>query len=204
MLVIGLTGGIGSGKTEISFFLEELGVSVLDADLISRNLTKPGGRAIPAIERIFGKKALKEDGSLNRSWMRKLIFSEFHQRIKLETILHPLIRYEIDYQMKKMISCDYSVLIVPLLIESISFWKQRVDRICVIDCDVSTQISRVRMRSGLSENRVKNIISTQSSRNIRLSIADDIILNNWSTSLKDLRKSIKWYHLYWSFLSKNF
>ncbi len=202
MFKIGLTGGIGSGKTKISILLEKMGAAVIDADRIARSLTDSGGKALPIIQNVFGTTALSKNGSMNRSWIRQLIFLESAQRNKLEAILHPLIRSEIDAQIAKKPFFGYFVLVIPLLVESLFFWKTQVDRICVVDCDPETQILRVKMRNGLSEDMIRRIMAVQVLRSVRLKAADDVILNDGSTSLKELTNRIRKYHKYWYSLSR--
>lgn len=172
---LGLTGGIGSGKTTIANILGELGAALIDTDVIAHQLTVPGGLAIPAILEQFGQGLLTEDGAMDRAAMRELVFSDAAQKHKLEHILHPLIRQETEKAARNA-NGSYLVFVVPLLVES-GNWKNRVDRILVVDCDEETQIQRVMSRNGLTREQVLAIMHNQASRQQRLAAADDIISN---------------------------
>ena len=178
--VVGLTGGIGSGKTTVAQLFADLGAAVVDTDLIAHELTSAGGRAMPAIAAAFGQEVLREDGSLNRAAMRRLSFSDPIQRQRLEGILHPLIREESLTRCRRAKgSSPYVLLVVPLLIES-GVYRDHVSRILVVDCDEVRQIERVMARSGLSENEVRAIMAVQASRSTRLAAADDVVDNDGS------------------------
>ena len=195
MLKIGLTGGIGSGKTRVADLLEQWGASVIDTDEVSRALTASGGAAMPAIEQAFGAQALADDGALNRDWMRERIFSYPEERARLEAILHPLIGRQTDIEAANATGL-YLVFVVPLLVES-ARWRDRVDRICVVDCDPQTQISRVKARSGLTQQAIGRIMAAQVARNVRLDAADDLIVNDGETSVEQLRERTKTHHEHW-------
>ncbi|AGF48790.1 dephospho-CoA kinase [Candidatus Kinetoplastidibacterium galati] len=201
MLKIGLTGGIGAGKTLVSYFLRKLGAYVIDTDEIAKSLTDIGGEAIPRIVEIFGEKVIDSNGLLDRSWLRELIFSDNNARINLESIMHPLINYYSDLMLKEFVGL-YVVFVVPLLVDS-SIWLDKVNRICVVDCDEDTQIKRVSKRH-LSLSTIKKIISVQSDRYTRLNFADDIIINDDSISKHDLFRQVKMNHDYWCVLSERF
>lgn len=174
--LVGLTGGIGSGKSAAADRLAELGAAVIDTDLIAHALTAPGGAAIEPIRAAFGNAVINTDGALDRKAMRDLAFSDPQARRQLEAIIHPAIRAESDRQIREAHG-PYAVLVVPLLIESNSY-RERYDRICVVDCPVEVQIARVMTRSHLPEDQVRAIIAVQSSREEKLAAADDVIDNS--------------------------
>jgi len=172
---LGLTGGIGSGKTTIANAFQALGASLIDTDLIAHALTRKDGLAIPQIREEFGDQAISEDGSMDRARMRALVFNDSAAKLRLEAILHPLIRSQTE-QAAASATGDYLIFVVPLLIES-GNWKQRVDRILVVDCEEEIQITRVMQRNQLSREQVLAIMRNQASRQERLAAADDVILN---------------------------
>ncbi|MNQ28065.1 Dephospho-CoA kinase [compost metagenome] len=186
MFKIGLTGGIGSGKSRVADMLAEWGASVVDTDEIARSLTAAQGAAMPAIEREFGPQALTPDGALNRDWMRGQAFADPRVRLRLEAVLHPVIGRETERQAAAA-KGSYLVFVVPLLVESLARWRSRVDRICVVDCDPETQVARVQQRSGLTESDIRRIMAAQAARADRLEAADDVIVNDASTSPEQLR-----------------
>ena len=161
--VVGLTGGIGSGKSTVADLLVEHGARLVDTDRIAHELTGPGGAAIDALRTAFGPEIVRPDGALDRGAMRGLIFADKAAKQRLEAILHPLIGAESARRCAAAGPEPYVVLAVPLLVESNSY-RQRADRILVIDCDEASQIQRVRARSGLSEGEVRAIIAAQASR----------------------------------------
>lgn len=175
-LVVGLTGGIGSGKSAVAAEFAKLGVTVVDSDAIAHALTAPGGSAIDAIRREFGAQAIAPDGAMDRARMRSVVFGDPVARSRLEGILHPAIREEAERQLRKAKSI-YAIHMVPLLVESGDL-RKRCDRILVIDCPEPVQIQRVQARSGLSEEEVRSIIAAQASRQERLAVADDVIDNS--------------------------
>ena len=172
---LGLTGGIGSGKTTIANAFQALGASLIDTDLIAHALTRKDGLAIPQIREEFGDQAISEDGSMDRARMRALVFNDSAAKLRLEAIMHPLIRSQTE-QAAASATGDYLIFVVPLLIES-GNWKQRVDRILVVDCEEEIQITRVMQRNQLSREQVLAIMRNQASRQERLAAADDVILN---------------------------
>jgi dephospho-CoA kinase len=174
--VVGLTGGIGSGKSAATTCFAALGASVVDTDLIAHALTAPGGAAIAAIRRAFGDDMLAADGSLDRSAMRALAFQRPEARRQLEAILHPMIRAESARQCVEAHG-PYVILAVPLLIES-GDYRARCDRICVVDCPEALQVTRVRQRNALPEAQIRSIMAAQASREQRLAAADDVIDNS--------------------------
>lgn len=173
---VGLTGGIGSGKSTVARWLAELGADIVDTDVIARCLTAPGGAALPAILREFGEAMLDRDGSLDRTAMRLLAFSDPKAREKLEAILHPLIRAESLRRIDAAQGC-YVVVVVPLLAENLDAYRPFLDRIAVVDCEESQQLARTASRPGLDLDQARAILATQSSRLQRLDIADDVIEN---------------------------
>ena len=176
--IVGLTGGIGSGKSAATDRFAALGASVVDTDRIAHELTAPGGGAIEAIHVAFGDAMIAPDGRLDRAAMRALAFREPDARRRLEAILHPLIRAESARQCLAA-SGPYVILAVPLLVES-GGYRERCDRILVVDCEPAVQVARVMARSGLPEAEVRAIIAAQAGRAQRLAAADDVIDNGGS------------------------
>jgi dephospho-CoA kinase len=175
---VGLTGGIGSGKTTVSTALQAQGAAVVDTDLIAHALTAPRGAAMDAIAAEFGPDFVTEDGALDRARMREFAFESPDARRRLEAILHPLIRIATEAEARRAgADAPYVVLVIPLLVES-GGWKQRVDRVLVVDCPVATQIERVQKRSQLDAHSVRRIITQQATRQARLEAADDVIVND--------------------------
>lgn len=177
--VIGLTGGIGSGKSAAAQIFAECGAAIVDTDAIAHTLTAPGGSAMPALVAAFGPGIQRADGGLDRAAMRQRVFASPPDKTRLENILHPLIRQESDKQVEAAIQQQppYVVLVVPLLIES-GTYRQRVDRVVVVDCPETLQISRVQARNGFSAAEVRAILVTQASRTERLAAADHVIVND--------------------------
>src|SRR5882672_609542 len=175
--VVGLTGGIGSGKTAVSTTLQSLGAAVVDTDVIAHALTSPGGAAMDAIAAEFGPDFVARDGALDRARMRAVAFEAPAARRRLEAILHPLIRVATETEAQQAAQhAPYVVLVIPLLVEA-GNWKQRVDRVLVVDCSEATQIERVQRRSNLDAGAVHRIIAQQTTRQARLAAADDVIVN---------------------------
>lgn len=175
MLKIGLTGGIGSGKSVVSHYFEKLNVSVIDTDLIAHELVEPVQPALQQITAVFGQRILDRAGELDRNKLRQQVFGDPQKRRQLESILHPLIKTQVHRRVAGLKS-PYCVIVVPLLIESA--WQDLVDRILVIDTAEDLQINRVSQRDGLSETQIRQIIQSQVDRPIRLAAADDIIVND--------------------------
>jgi dephospho-CoA kinase len=175
-LCVGLTGGIGCGKSTATDMFAELGAAIIDTDVISRDLTAPGGRALPLIVEAFGAECIGSDGALDRSRMRTLVFSDALAKKKLENILHPLIRAEARARVQAS-KALYSILVVPLLLETGSY-SDLIDRVLVVDCDEDQQIERVSARSGLSAQEVRAIMRAQLPRAERLARADDVLVND--------------------------
>jgi dephospho-CoA kinase len=194
-LKIGLTGGIGSGKSQVADLLASWGATVVDTDEISQSLTAGGGEAMPEIVRAFGSQAARPDGGMDRDWMREKAFVEPGMRAQLEAILHPLIWRE-AWALGEFATGCYLVFVVPLLVES-GRWTDRVDRVCVVDCDAETQISRVQARSGLTAAAIQRIMGAQTARSTRLAAAHDVILNDGATSVNTLRARTRALHDQW-------
>ncbi len=174
--IVGLTGGIGSGKSTVADQFVSLGATLVDTDQIAHELTGRHGAAMPALKTAFGPGIINSEGGLDRAMMRQLAFSQPEAKSRLENILHPLIR-QICAERCRKAETPYVILAVPLLIES-GTYRERCDRIAVVDCPEALQIERVMQRSGLSENEVRQIMQNQATRAMRLSFADDIIENS--------------------------
>ena len=175
-LIIGLTGGIGSGKTSAAKFFASLGADVVDTDAIAHELTQPQGVAIPAIRKIFGGQFITVEGALNRQEMRVLVFSDDGWRRELEAILHPLIRIEVARR-AAFFSAPYGIVVVPLLLET-GGYREMIERVLVVDCNEHDQIARVMARPGMDEQTAHAIMASQLSRQERLRRADDVIAND--------------------------
>ena len=176
---IGLTGGIGSGKSTVAHMLQQLGCQIVDADAISRASTAPGGAAIPAIAQAFGASLITPEGALNRDAMRQLVFSNPDAKKQLESIIHPIVRQQIEAACNTPAS-PCVVLDIPLLAESRS-WQDRVDTIWVVDCTPETQIQRVMQRNGWTREQVEQVMANQASREQRLSLAHTVLHNDHAT-----------------------
>jgi dephospho-CoA kinase len=196
-LVIGLTGGIGSGKSAAASIFAEFGASVVDTDVIAHGLTQPNGVAMPAITEAFGKNYIDDSGGLNRVAMRTLVFSQPHAKRQLEEILHPLIGVAVNDLLEQATGL-YHILVVPLLIESGSY-RDQVDRILVVDCNEQMQLTRAMTRIGLTEGIVRAIMASQASRTERLAVADDVINNDGD--LAELRAKVYVLHQHYMALT---
>lgn len=174
--VVGLTGGVGSGKSTVADFFVQLGAALVDTDAIAHELTGPQGAAIPQLIAAFGPTVVDGAGALDRVRMRQRVFADVEARAVLEGILHPMIRRLSDQRCQEA-SPPYVILAVPLLVESASY-RQRCDRILVVDCPETRQIERVMARNGLSEPEVKAIMAAQATRAERLAVADDVVSND--------------------------
>ncbi len=188
--IVGLTGGIGSGKSTAAQAFADLGVTVVDTDAIAHALTAPGGAAIDAIRAVFGADYVDAAGALDRARMRKLVFSDAAKKRALEAILHPLIRERSSEQARAATS-PYVILAVPLLIESGDYAK-RCQRVLVVDCPEKLQIERVVARSGIEAEQVRAIMATQVARAVRLAAADDVIDNSGDKA--QLRRAVEALH----------
>jgi dephospho-CoA kinase len=175
VITVGLTGGIGSGKTTVAQRLEALGAAVVDTDAMSRRLTGPGGSAMARLREAFGERYVGADGSLDRSAMRELVFEDAVAREKLEAILHPAIREATDRALAQ-VSGPYAVVVVPLLFETRGY-LDRAERTLVVDCAEALQVERTAKRSGLAPEAVKAIMAAQWPRWRRLQVADDVVWN---------------------------
>jgi dephospho-CoA kinase len=191
MKIVGLTGGIGSGKSEAARLFAALGVPVIDTDAIAHELTAPGHPALLRIAAAFGEEAIAPDGSLNRPSMRKKVFSDSAAKRTLEGILHPMIRTEVAARLAANPAAPYQIVMVPLLFET-GVYETMIDRSLVIDCDENLQVSRAMSRSRLSETEVRMIMDTQCFREQRLALADDVIDN--SGTLENLENQVREKH----------
>ncbi len=191
--LIGLTGGIGSGKTAVSDILAQLGAGVIDTDLIAHQITAPGGCAIYPIQGHFGADFIANNGALDRSKMRSLVFQNLEAKKALEAITHPLIKQETIKQANQLAQAGfpYLVFVVPLLIES-GTWKGQIDHLVVVDCPEELQIERVMQRSNLSRIEVEGILKAQATRQERLAVADTVIENQGR--LVDLQSAVEQLH----------
>lgn len=176
---IGLTGGIGSGKSTVAGLLAQLGAPTIDADAIARACTLPGGAAVGPIAEAFGPSAIGPDGALDRDRMRIRVFQDPDARRRLEAIIHPLVQSEVEAQCR-VATTDCVVLDIPLLVES-SHWRDRVHTVWVVDCNPETQRERVMRRNGWSATQVEAVIQTQATRAQRLAVADVVIDNDRAT-----------------------
>jgi dephospho-CoA kinase len=184
---IGLTGGIGSGKSTVAAVLQRHGAAIVDADVIARELTAAGGNAIDALRREFGPAAIDQDGALNRAWMRAQAFGDPAVRRRLEAIVHPHVRAETEHRAAALASsAPYVVLVIPLLIES-GDWQSRVHRVLVIDCSEPVQLARVLQRPGIDAGTARAMMDAQSSRAARLAAADDVLFNEAPLDLVEQR-----------------
>jgi dephospho-CoA kinase len=186
-LRLGLTGGIGSGKSTVAGMLQNLGATLIDADAIARACTATGGAALPAIARAFGPEFLSPDGALDRARMRTRIFEQPEARVELEAIVHPLVGEEIRRQALAA-NTPCTVFDIPLLVES-PRWRPQLDRVLVVDCVPETQRDRVRERSGWDDDTIDAAMRSQSPRAQRLAAADAVIFND-GCSLEQLRRLV--------------
>ncbi len=189
-LRIGLTGGIGSGKSTVAAHLVDLGAALVDTDAIARALTAPGGAALPALQAEFGPEIVGADGALDRARMRDLVFQNPEAKRRLEAVLHPLIgaQAQAEAETAQARGARAIVFDVPLLAES-RHWRERCDRILVVDCDEETQVQRVMARSGWPEAQVRQVIAQQATRAQRRAAADAVIDNDGIT-LAALRRAV--------------
>ena len=195
MFKLGLTGGIGSGKTQVANLLGAWGADVIDTDLIAHGLTAPGGQAIEPISEMFGSDVIDQTGALDRARMRELVFAEATRRTQLESILHPLIAQEVFRQAEQARGL-YAVFVVPLLVES-GRWLDRIDRLCVVDCEEATQIERVQSRHAIPLATIRRILDAQATREQRLALADDVIDNSKNITIDQLEKQVLVLHKAW-------
>lgn len=193
MLIVGLTGGIGSGKTTVANLFADLGVPVIDTDILAREVTDIGTPALNDISKHFGKTILNQDGSLNRAKLRELIFANDNERVWLQNVLHPLILNSAQTKLTEL-RAPYAIVVIPLLLESdpIHF----IDRILVVDTSEENQIQRTMSRDKSNETAVKAILNTQINRQSRLAKAHDIIQNDGS--LDHLKQQVEKLHQVYS------
>ena len=191
MIRLGLTGGIGSGKSTVANMLVDGGATLMDADAISRATTAPGGAAIAAIAAQFGSKLITQHGALNRDAMRQLVFTNPLARLQLEAIIHPLVSQESERQAEQALlsGCRLLVFDIPLLVESMR-WRQQLQRVLVVDCDETSQISRVMLRSNWTLDAVEKVMAQQASRSQRRAAADMVIYNQGIT-LTELAEQVR-------------
>lgn len=175
---VGLTGGVGSGKSTIASMFLKCGVALVDADAVAHQLTSVGGAAIGALRDAFGAEAIAADGSLDRTYMRARVFSDAVLRTKLERLLHPMIRAAMNEQADRHVidGAAYVVRVVPLLVEG-GNWRRYADRLLLIDCSDATQLARVRARPGIDDVTARKIVAAQATRAERLAVADDVLFN---------------------------
>jgi dephospho-CoA kinase len=190
-LRLGLTGGIGSGKSTVAALFSKIGAAVIDADAISRAATAVDGRAIDALSKTFGPSILMADGALDRDQMRTLIFSDPLAKARLEQIIHPFVAMEIADQARRANRAGARCIVfdIPLLVESRQ-WRTTFDRVLVVDCSKATQIHRVNARNGLSADAIEEIIGAQASRLSRLKAADLVVFNEGIT-IADLAQHVQ-------------
>lgn len=191
-LRVGLTGGIGSGKSTVGQMLAALGAALIDADQISREVTGPGGAAMPAIQSTFGDAYVDASGALDRARMRQLAFSQPEARSQLETIVHPLVALHSQQRIQQALHAGAGLIVhdIPLLTES-GRWACQLDAVVVVDCAEQTQIARVMQRSGLSAEAVQGIMASQSTRTARRAVADVVIANEAHCTLEQLRAEVR-------------
>jgi len=195
---VGLTGGIGSGKSTVAALFAALDVPVIDTDVISHQLTNADGTAIPAIRAEFGADYLNTTGALDRAKMRNLVFSDPAAKLRLEAILHPIIRAQAR-EMADSSPAPYVLLVVPLLFET-KHYLAWIDRTLTVDCSEAAQIARATLRSGISEQTVRNILAQQFTRSQRLAQADDAILNEGT--LQELEPQVTRLHQHYLALAQ--
>lgn len=186
--VLGLTGGIGSGKSTVAAFLAERGATVVDADRIAKSLTEPGGAAIEPIRLSFGHAFVTDNGALDRTAMRQAVFADARARQRLEAITHPLIGQQIQFALQAA-APGVVVLDIPLLVES-GRWPGQLDAVLVVDCSPATQLQRVSQRNGWPESTTLAVIQAQASRADRLAVADAVVCNE-NISLPELRSQVQ-------------
>lgn len=190
MLRVGLTGGIGSGKSTVARILLECGAVLIDADAISRQLTATGGAAITAVAKQFGPRAITAEGAMDRDFIRQLVFDNPAARLLLEGIIHPLVSRESLRLAEQALQAGSACLLfdIPLLIES-GRWRQQLDRVVVVDCSEATQVARVIARNGWSQDAVRKVMDGQASRGVRRAAAD-ICFYNDGLSLEELKLGV--------------
>lgn len=197
---IGLTGGIGCGKSTVSSLFAERGAGIIDTDVISHQLTAHNGLAIPALQATFGDAYITADGELDRPKLRQLVFDHPHERQRLEATLHPLILAETRRLLQNLQSYPYVILVVPLLLTNPNF-RKLAQRILVVECDETTQIRRVMQRNQMNIEEIRKIIAAQPARAERLAAADDVIFND--ASLDNLARQVEALHKIYALPANN-
>jgi dephospho-CoA kinase len=199
---VGLTGGVGSGKSTIAGMLKALGAGIVDADALVHELIAPGGAAIGDLCQEFGKNAITTEGGLDRAWMRARVFADPDMRRRLESILHPSVRAEAESRARVLANeAPYIVLVIPLLVES-GDWTWRVRRVLVVDCSVGTQLDRIQARPGIDRPTAEAIVRAQADRPARLAAADDVLFNE--APLAELQPRVARLHeLYCGFATRS-
>ena len=184
---IGLTGGVASGKTTVSNFFKQFGIEVIDADVISHQVTKPDGTAFQEIISSFGSSVLDENGLIDRKKMRKIIFDDVSKKEMLERIIHPKVREEM-FNLASQSNDHYLIVSVPLLVET--GMNEMIDRTLVVDCSEETQIERLIHRDKITLGEAKSILRNQTNRSTRLKAADDLIVNEKNVTLNEIEKEV--------------
>ena len=190
MFTVGLTGGIGSGKSTVADCFAAHGVPVIDTDVIARDLTASGGAALDAIRAVFGETVMQANGTLDRAALRRRVFADSAARRQLEAILHPRIRQVVGQKLATL-TAPYALIVIPLLVET-GGYRDVLNRVLVVDCPEDVQIARVRARSGLALGEIKAILAAQAGRAERLAAADDVIVN--AASPEALRTQVATLH----------
>lgn len=190
MFAVGLTGGIGSGKSTVAECFAALGVPVIDTDVIARQLTAPGSEVLDAIRTAFGETVMQPDGTLDRAALRRRVFADAAARRQLEALLHPRIRQAVE-QALAALTAPYALIVIPLLVET-GGYRDMLSRVLVVDCPEALQIARVMARSGLAQDEVNAILAAQAARAERLAAADDVIVN--TASPEALRSEVATLH----------
>ncbi len=188
-LIIGVTGGIGSGKSTVCAEFAQLGIPVIDTDQVARDVVVPGSEGLAAVVEEFGTMVLAADGTLDRAKLRGIVFADSAKRERLEALLHPRIRARVA-KLIESVTSPYCLLGIPLLVERGN--HQQVDRILVVDCPTEIQIARVRARDKLTDDEVTAIMRTQATRDLRLAKADDVVMND--TDLDNIRRQVNELH----------
>ena len=197
MFTVGLTGGIGSGKSTVADCFAAHGVPVIDTDVIARDLTAPGGAALEAIRSAFGETVMRADGGLDRAALRRRVFADAGERRRLEAILHPRIRRAVE-QARAALTASYALIVIPLLVET-GGYRDLLNRVLVVDCPEELQVARVMARSGLAHDEVTAILAAQAGRAERLAAADDVIVN--TASPEALRSQVTALHRHYQALA---
>jgi len=193
MMRVGLTGGIGSGKTAVSDYFQRLGIPVLDTDVIARQVVEPGSEVLHQICQTFGNDLLNHKGELQREKLRALVFADADRRQRLENIIHPAIRRQLQDQLVRLAdstTADYCIIVIPLLVEK--NWQSQVDRILLVRADENLRGQRVKQRQSISQREIEQIMHSQTSDSERASVADDILINDGT--LDELHQQIDHLH----------